>query len=109
MFAEEFGSQSLKWIAVLLITLIDLTDNILKLSVEELEYMPKVILLKKFGHYVEHLWEKLPEHVRVNSEVWGYQARTTKLRCKKHYNQSWQQTHIDGLVPYIKDWDLGKH
>ena len=30
-------------------------NNILKLSNEELEYVPKVILLKKFGHYVKHL------------------------------------------------------
>ena len=60
-------------------------EDILKLSAEELTYVPKVILLKKFGHYVEHLWNKLPEHIKADPEVQGYR------RCDEHYNQPWQR------------------
>ena len=75
-------------------------DDILRLSAEELAYVPKVILLKNFGHYVKHLWEKLPQHIKADPEVQGYR------RCQKHYNQPWQRTHIDGPAPYKKDCDL---
>ena len=72
-------------------------DDILRLSADELQYVPKVILLKKFGHYVEHLWNKLPSHIKADPEVRGYR------RCDEHYNQPWQRTHIDGPAPYRKD------
>ena len=55
-------------------------DDILKLSARELEYVPKVILVKKFGQYVEHLWERLPQHIKADPEVRGYR------RCQDHYN-----------------------
>ena len=82
------------------VTLIVLTDNITQLSTEELQYVPKVILLKKFGHYIDHLWNKLPKHIKVDPEVQGYR------RCAKHYNQPWQRTHIDGPAPCVKYCDL---
>ena len=72
-------------------------DDILKLSVRELEYVPKVILVKKFGQYVKHLWERLPQHIKADPEVRGYR------RCQDHYNQPWQRTHIDGPAPYVKE------
>ena len=71
--------------------------NILRLSAEELKYIPKIILLKKFGWCVEYLWEKLPAHLKADPEVQGYR------NCRKHYNQPWQRTHIDGPAPHIKD------
>ena len=81
------------------VTIITL-NNILQLSADELEYVPKVILLKNFGRYVEHLWERLPQHIKADPEVRGYR------RYEKHYNQPWQRTHIDGPAPYRKDCDL---
>ena len=78
-----------------------LTDNnIVRLSKEELEYVPKVILLQNFGRYIEHLWDKLPEHLKADPEVRGYR------RCLQHYNQPWQRDHIDGPAPYVRDCEL---
>lgn len=74
-----------------------LADDILRLSAEELRFIPKVILLQEFGQYVDRLWEKLPEHLTADREVQGYR------RCFKHYNQPWQRDHIDGPTPYVKD------
>jgi len=71
--------------------------DILDLSAEQLQFVPKALLLQNFGHYVQLLWDKLPEHIKVDSEVQQYR------RCMQHYNQPWQQTHIDGPAPMIKD------
>jgi len=44
---------------------------------------------------IEHVWDKLPEHVKTDSEIRTYR------RCD--YNQPWQRTHIDDPAPKIKD------
>ena len=71
--------------------------DILNLTSEQLQYIPKIILLKQFGRYVERLWDKLPEYIKADSEVQTYR------RCFEHYNRPWQRTHIDGPAPMIKD------
>jgi len=40
-----------------------------------------------YGDYIEHVWDKLPEHVKADSEVRIYCC------CVKHYNQPWQDAH----------------
>ncbi|KYN26859.1 hypothetical protein ALC57_03760 [Trachymyrmex cornetzi] len=50
-----------------------------------------------YGDYIDRVWDKLPEHVKADSEVRTYR------RCDEHYNQPWQRTHIDGPAPKIKD------
>ncbi|EZA48028.1 hypothetical protein X777_14449 [Ooceraea biroi] len=60
-------------------------------------YVPKIILLQQYGDYIERLWDRLPEHLRLDPEVRRYR------RCIAHYNQPWQDTHIDGPAPQIKD------
>lgn len=72
-------------------------DDILDFTTDQLRFIPKVILLKYFGRYVERLWEKLPEHIRLDPEVRRYR------RCLEHYNRPWQRTHIDGPAPLVKD------
>lgn len=76
--------------------------DILSLSAEELEFVPKVFLLSKFARFVDHVWDRLPEHLRADPEVRGYR------RCNEHYNQPWQRDHIDGPPPYRKDCTLCK-
>ncbi|KYQ57306.1 hypothetical protein ALC60_03735, partial [Trachymyrmex zeteki] len=71
-------------------------SDILDLSAEQLQYIPKIVLLRVYG-YIDHVWVKLPEHVKADSEIRTYR------RCGKHYNQPWQRTHIDGPAPKIKD------
>lgn len=71
--------------------------DILDLTAEQLELVPKIVLLRTYGNYVHHLWDKLPEHIKADSEVRTYR------RCDEHYNQPWQRTHIDGPAPMIKD------
>jgi hypothetical protein len=71
--------------------------DILGLTSEQLRHIPKDILLRDFGNYVEHIWDKLPEHLRNDIEV-----QECRL-CLEHYNQPWQRTHIDGPPPSIKD------
>ncbi|KYQ58515.1 hypothetical protein ALC60_02489 [Trachymyrmex zeteki] len=46
--------------------------DILHLSAEQLKYIPKVILLRVYGDYIDHVWDKLPEHVKMDSEVRTY-------------------------------------
>ncbi|KYN22256.1 hypothetical protein ALC57_05341 [Trachymyrmex cornetzi] len=72
-------------------------SDIRDLSAEQLQYIPKVILLRVYGDYIEHVWDKLREHVKADSEVRTYR------RCDEHYNQPWQRTHIDDPAPKIKD------
>ncbi|KYN12735.1 hypothetical protein ALC57_15094 [Trachymyrmex cornetzi] len=72
-------------------------SDILDLSAEQLQYIPRVILLRVYGDYIDNVLNKLPKHVKVDSEVRTYR------RCDEHYNQPWQRTHIDGPAPKIKD------
>lgn len=76
-----------------------LTDkrDILDLPAEHLAFVPKIVLLRDFGDYVEQLWDKLPEHLKIDPEVRSYRA------CLQHYNRPWQRTHIDGPPPRVRD------
>ncbi|XP_011685477.1 PREDICTED: uncharacterized protein LOC105448529 [Wasmannia auropunctata] len=47
----------------------------------KLEYIPKVVLLREFPNCISQLWDRLPEHIKADSEVQQYH------RCLKHYNQ----------------------
>lgn len=77
--------------------LVDNDDTIDELTVEQLQFIPKIILLRKFGNHIDYLWDKLPEYIKKDPEVCSYR------RCLKHYNQVTQQLHIDGPTPLIKD------
>ncbi|KYN07643.1 hypothetical protein ALC62_01385 [Cyphomyrmex costatus] len=35
----------------------------------ELEYIPKIVLLREFENCIDLLWDRLPEHIRADSEV----------------------------------------
>jgi hypothetical protein len=72
-------------------------SDILELTAEQLKFIPKIVLLQNFGSYVERLWDRLPEHIKADSEVQTYR------RCLEHYNRPWHQTHIDGPAPMIRD------
>ncbi|KAL6256705.1 hypothetical protein P5V15_011632 [Pogonomyrmex californicus] len=74
--------------------------DIWDLRAEQLQYIPKIILLRMCGDYIDHVWDKLPEHIKADLEVQIYR------RCVEHYNQSWQRTHIDGPAPKIKDYNI---
>jgi len=65
-------------------------------NVEQLQYIPKIVLLRVYGN-IEHVWDKLPEYMKTDSEVRIYR------RCDEHYNQPWQRIYIDGSAPKIKD------
>lgn len=71
--------------------------DILNLTTEQLQFIPKVILIRHYNSYIHDLWDKLPEHIKADSEIQHYQ------RCLKHYNQPESDTHIDGPAPLIKD------
>ena len=75
-----------------------LTDNCdIELTTEQLQFIPKIVLLQYFGRYVELLWDKLPERIKTDSEVQQYR------RCPEHYNRPSSRDHIDGPAPMIKD------
>lgn len=71
--------------------------DILALTPEQLQYIPKILLLRQFGNQVERIWANLPAHMKSDPEVQLYR------RCYTHYNRPWQRTHIDGPAPMIKD------
>lgn len=73
------------------------TRDIRDLTSEQLKYIPKVVLLREFPKHIDVLWDRLPEHIRADSEVQQYR------RCLEHYNRPWHRTHIDGPAPLIKD------
>lgn len=66
------------------------------LTAEELQNIPKVVLLHEFRNYIDHLWDRLLEHIKADLEVQQYR------QCLKHYNLLCQ-THIDGPAPLIKN------
>jgi len=78
-------------------TLSDNSNIICYLTSEQLQFIPKIILLREFGNRLDYLWNKLPEHIKQDPEVQSYR------RCLEHYNQPSQQLHIDGLPPLIKN------
>ncbi|KYQ56629.1 hypothetical protein ALC60_04437 [Trachymyrmex zeteki] len=76
-----------------------ISNDLHSLTSKELEYIPKIILLREFENFIDVLWDRLPEHIRADSEVQRYR------RCLKHYNLPSHQTHIDGPAPLIKNCD----
>jgi len=48
------------------------------LTAKELKYIPKIILLREFN-YINQLWDRLPDHIKADSEV-------QQQRCLKYYN-----------------------
>ncbi|KAL6260854.1 hypothetical protein P5V15_008383 [Pogonomyrmex californicus] len=72
-------------------------SDIRNLSAEQLQYIPKVVLLRVCGDYIDHVWDKLSEHIKTDLEIRTYR------RCVEHCNQPWQRTHINGPAPKIKD------
>ena len=79
------------------IIVIDSAKDPWEWSKEELEYIPKPLLLKYMGHQILLLWEKLPEHLRADSEVASYQT------CHEHWNLPNRGDHIDGRAPARRD------
>ena len=71
--------------------------DILDFSKAQLRYIPKIVLLQKYGAYMHLVYDRLPEHLKIDSEVRGYR------RCLEHYNCSWHRDHIDGPPRMIKD------
>ncbi|KYN27532.1 hypothetical protein ALC57_03078 [Trachymyrmex cornetzi] len=48
-------------------------SDILDLSAEQLQYILKVVLLCVYDDYIDYVWNKLPGHLKVDSEVRTYQ------------------------------------
>ena len=71
------------------IIVIDSAKDPWEWSKEELEYIPKPVLLKYMDHQIPLLWEKLPEHLRADSEVASCQT------CHEHWNLPNCGDHID--------------
>lgn len=77
--------------------LIDPSKSVWDLTKEDFEYIPKLILLKYWGREINYIWDRLPTHLREDSEVISYQV------CREHWNTPEMRDHIDGPPPLIKD------
>lgn len=66
-------------------------------TAEELEYVPKILLLRDYADEVGIIWDRLPAHIKADPEVQSYR------RCLKHYNLPTQRDHIDGPPPMIRE------
>jgi len=44
--------------------------------IEELQYIPKPVLFRVCGHYVHYLWDRLPEHLKADSEIQQLMSKT---------------------------------
>jgi len=51
---------------------IEYLSDILDLTAEDLQYIPKPVLLRVCGHYVHYLWDRLPEHLKADSKIQQY-------------------------------------
>ncbi|KYN41683.1 hypothetical protein ALC56_03903 [Trachymyrmex septentrionalis] len=80
-----------------------LTDKrgILDFTAEQLQYIPRIVLLHEFENYVELLWDRLPEHLKTDPEVQRCRP------CIEHYNR--QRTHINGPPSLIKNCDISSY
>ncbi|KYN09203.1 hypothetical protein ALC57_18696 [Trachymyrmex cornetzi] len=47
------------------------SDNcdVYSLTAKQLEYIPKIILLREFKYYIDQLWDRLPDHIKADSEI----------------------------------------
>ncbi|KAL6258217.1 hypothetical protein P5V15_010145 [Pogonomyrmex californicus] len=43
--------------------------DIRDLSAEQLQYILKIVLLRVCGDYIDHVWNKFPEHIKTNLKV----------------------------------------
>lgn len=71
--------------------------DIRSLSADQLEYIPKRVLLEHFADYIHHVWVRLPNHMKFDPEIQTYRF------CYEHWNRPNQRTHIDGQPPTIKN------
>ncbi|KYN29534.1 hypothetical protein ALC57_01023 [Trachymyrmex cornetzi] len=63
------------------------SDDLHSLTSKELEYIPKIVLLRQFKYCIDLLWDRLPEHIRADSEfelhIPGYQFCGPGTRLEK--------------------------
>ncbi|EGI67313.1 hypothetical protein G5I_04096 [Acromyrmex echinatior] len=53
--------------------------DIQDLNAEQLQYIPKVVLLCVYGDYIDYVWDKLSEYVKADSEVRIVAATSTTI------------------------------
>jgi len=65
------------------------SDNrdVQSLTVEQLKYIPKIVLLREFRNSIDQLWNRLSEHIRGNLKIQQY------CWYLKQYNLPYHQTH----------------
>lgn len=68
------------------ILVIDCGKDPWELTTEELEYIPKPLLIRYWSQYIPLLWEKLPEHIRKDAEIASYRL------CRKHWTTTGEET-----------------
>jgi len=100
LYACKSANRSVAKMFVLLSS----SSDILDLTAEQLQYIPKPVLLRVCGHYVHYLWDRLPEHLKADSEIQQY-LKHYNCQCLKHYNFPCHQTHFDGPPLLIKNCD----
>ncbi|KYN21201.1 hypothetical protein ALC57_06429 [Trachymyrmex cornetzi] len=63
------------------------SDVLHSLTSKELEYISKIVLLRQFEYCIDLLWDRLPEHIRADSEfeihIPGYQFCGPGTRLEK--------------------------
>ncbi|KYM86191.1 hypothetical protein ALC53_04158 [Atta colombica] len=75
-------------------------SDIRDLSVEQLQYISKVVLLRVYGDYIEHIWNKLPEN-----------RRDIRWTCREHdiaYTRSNDLTDRHMADKVLADKALGR-
>ena len=57
-------------------------------SAEQLQYITKIVLLRMYGEYIEHIWIKLPEHEKTDISIIAATSTT---------NQPWHTSTVSHL------------
>lgn len=64
-----------------------------ELTKDELKNITKPQLLRYWGKQIHLVWDRLPAHLRADTEV------ALHLPCMEHWNTPHMRIHIDGSAP----------
>lgn len=65
-----------------------------RMSVEELKNLPKEVIIACAADQIAQVWQKLPEHLRNDKDIWQYSY------CTEHFgNNKTNEDEFDGPPP----------
>jgi len=99
LYACKTANRSVSKMFVLLSS----PSDILDLTVEQLRYIPKPVLLRVCGHYVHHLWDRLPEHLKADSEIQQYRRCAFAATVDCNVRNNGDKSELPNPILYVPE------